>query len=446
MEVEIISKDCIKPSSPTPLHLKNHKFSFLDVHSGYGYIPLVLYYPVNQETNLSPSDIDHVISVRLQILKQSLSETLSRFYPFAGKIKDSYSVDCNDEGVYFVEAKVNCFLNEFLSNPDISFINKFIPDEAKWNSAQENYVAGVQATTFACGGIVVGVYVSHSVADGAAFSTFLRSWSAIAYKNTEEIRPKFDASSFFPHNDAYPREEYLAHQYNYFMKLGKYITRRYVFDASATANLKAKATSSRLPNPTRVELVTALFGKCITRAVKARSGSDKSVSMTHAVNLRRKAKPQFSEYYMGNFILLAPVVCKDKEVELGDFVCQMKESVAKLNGDFVSSLQGDGGWINYLEAIKHESEIFSDPENLLFFTSWCNFGLNDVDFGWGKPAWVSNIDQAESNFLLGSICLMDTRERDGIEAWAFLVEEDVVTLESDTDFIALAAVNPSPLK
>ena len=78
MEVETISRECIKPSAPTPLHLKHTNsvskinFAIILLPLGPYTIPLI---------NLSDaSDIDHIVSKRLQLLKQSLSETLVRFF------------------------------------------------------------------------------------------------------------------------------------------------------------------------------------------------------------------------------------------------------------------------------------------------------------------------------------------------------------------------------
>ncbi|KAH1121473.1 hypothetical protein J1N35_004633 [Gossypium stocksii] len=44
-------------------------------------------------------------SRRSQLLKESLSETFTLFYTLAGKIKGHLSIDCNDEGAYYVEAR-----------------------------------------------------------------------------------------------------------------------------------------------------------------------------------------------------------------------------------------------------------------------------------------------------------------------------------------------------
>ena len=63
------------------------------------------------------------------MLKKSLSEILTLYYPLAGKIKDDLCIDCNDDGAYFVEAQVNVCLSEFLSQPDLLILHKFLPCE-----------------------------------------------------------------------------------------------------------------------------------------------------------------------------------------------------------------------------------------------------------------------------------------------------------------------------
>lgn len=78
MEVDKVSKDCIKPSSLTPCNLKNHKLSFLDLYLHPYYIPIVLYW-----TWIFPYPILILSFIKdCNTLKQSLSEALSLFYPF----------------------------------------------------------------------------------------------------------------------------------------------------------------------------------------------------------------------------------------------------------------------------------------------------------------------------------------------------------------------------
>ena len=63
MEVEIISSESIKPSSPTPKHLKTHKLSLLDQFIPSIYIPMVLFYTFDDDK--TKADINDAISQRL---------------------------------------------------------------------------------------------------------------------------------------------------------------------------------------------------------------------------------------------------------------------------------------------------------------------------------------------------------------------------------------------
>ena len=74
------------------------------------------------------SDLDSVISDNSKLLKQSLLETLTRFYPFAGKVRDDFYIDCNDEGVHYIVTRVNVSLLDFLGqSPGDEMIRRLIP-------------------------------------------------------------------------------------------------------------------------------------------------------------------------------------------------------------------------------------------------------------------------------------------------------------------------------
>ncbi|KAL9462401.1 hypothetical protein AB3S75_000411 [Citrus x aurantiifolia] len=457
MEVEIISRESIKPSSPTPLDLKTHKLCLMDQFLSNAYAPRVLYYPLNQDDLSSAIDIDHIVSKRLQLLKQSLSETLVHFYPLAGKLTNNFSVDCNDEGVYFVEAVAKSPLNELLIQPDPNLINKLCPVDGSQQSGQVAgaHVAMVQVTSFACGGLVICACISHTFGDGTSFSSFMKAWAATARKKTSEeetifICPNYDASSLF-----LPYEDDLFHQlravsnasYTRLLETGRFVKRRFVFDAKAIAELKAKAKSSRVQNPTRIEILSAILSKSIMAVVNKKSGSHKPMLLSHAVNLRPRARPPLSEYLIGNIVWYTNALFTEEEVDLDGLVWQLREAISKFDGDFVKSLQGVGGLLKLSEAIKYEAEACSDAKNRVIFSSWCTFGFYGIDFGWGKPIWVSCVGFGGSILQFSPIInLVDTRFGDGIEAWVSLLEEDMALLEVDKNLLEFATIDPSPLK
>lgn len=142
-------------------------------------MPFVLFYPHDASANLS--NIEHH-----ERLKESLSKVLTRFYPLSGRVKEKLYVDCNDEGVHYVEAKASCKLSEFLEDPIPNQFNKFLPFELD----DVNGIAiAVQVTSFNSGGMVICIVFDHKVLDACLFFIFLRSWAAIARGYTDIAIP-----------------------------------------------------------------------------------------------------------------------------------------------------------------------------------------------------------------------------------------------------------------
>ncbi|KAJ1425076.1 Transferase [Sesbania bispinosa] len=447
MEIEIISTQFIKPSSPTPKHLKTHKLSLLDQFVPSIHTPVVLFYS-DLDKNTQPKNND-TTQQRLNQLKESLSEILTHFYPFAGRIKDNLSIDCNDEGVHYVEAKSSYNLVEFLNQSNLSsFIHKLLPSQPTWEQEpNEGYVAMIQVTCFPCGGIVIGALVSHMVADGVGASFFLKSWGATSRREFPYEFPKFDS----PFSDALSKDLNVMALSDQFLNNGRLDKRRFLFDAEAISKLKAKGSNSTVQNPTRVEVVSSLICKCASEAFRANSGLERPTLLTHAMNLRPRANPAFPESCMGNFVWTAFALMSKKE--LPELVVELREAVTGINSDFVKGFEGEGGYVRYNEVLtemveKASSVALTNGVNYVHCTSWCNFGLYDFDYGWGKPTWVSSttISPEVDVVFFNSVLLMDTPSGNGIEAWIYLNEDDMTVMQQDKELLTFATLDPNPLQ
>ncbi|KAK6131376.1 hypothetical protein DH2020_034861 [Rehmannia glutinosa] len=433
MDVEIISVERIKPSIPTPNHLRDFKLSILDHLIPAAYAPIVLFYP-NQ------NDANH-FEIH-EKLKKSLSETLSRFFPLAGTIKDDFTIDCDDQGACFTTAKVkNCLLSEFLESPDLKMIAKFIPCGLTSNGT--NCVTNIQASEFECGGISIGVCISHRILDGAALSTFLKSWADFA-REKKVVLPDFSAFSAFPADGSWLKDASME-MWGSLFKKGSFVTKRFVFDGLAIASLKNMA-KNRLSgiNPTRVETVSGFIWKCAMEASEERFGYRKPSLITHLVNLRKRAAPDFPERSIGNLIWVASAKCTEN-LEFSELVDEVRKCVSKIDGEFVKKIRGDEGSETMHKCLKEIEEFGCKDVDHFGFTSWCNLGFYDVDFGFGKPVWVSSID-ASGPFFMNLAILIDRRCGDGIEAWVTLDEQEMAILESNQEFQTCASLNQSPLK
>ncbi|KAI3745706.1 hypothetical protein L6452_08112 [Arctium lappa] len=441
MEVEIISKESVKPSSPTPPHLKTFELSVLDQLVISPYVPVIFYY-----TNRNGDNILQAQEKSLA-LKESLSKTLTQFYPLAGTVKDDLSIDCNDVGAYYALALVRLRLNEFLSHPDLKLTDRLLPFRPSFEASGIGArVTNVQVNIFECGGIAIGFCISHKIVDASALYTFLKGWTNMACGAKQVVYPNFTSHSLFPAKDLWLKEASMA-VCGSWLKEGMCITKRFVFDADAISTLKALATRNGVQNPTRVEVVSALIWKSAMAASKENCGFQKPSLLTHTVNLRRKLASALLKDLIGNLLWFTGADClANNETTLGGLVKKVRECISKIDGEFVKKAQGDKGYIAMLESMKDMGEICSKGTmDVLNFTSWCKMGFYDIDFGWGEPCWLTGVIGDGSPVFLNLITLMDTKCGEGIEAWVNLDEEEMEILQSNSELLTFASLDPSPL-
>jgi shikimate O-hydroxycinnamoyltransferase len=411
VDVQLISSDTIKPSSSTPEHLRHHTLSFFDQITPSIFMPLLLFYTRDV-------GVAHLSNEERQTrIKKSLSEALTRFYPLAGRIKDKFHVDCNDEGVHYVEAKATCKLSEFLEDPNPAEHNKFLPYEL---DAVNELALAVQLTTFDCGGIVIGVVFAHKVLDASSFFLFLNSWAAIARGSGNLATPNFESAIIFPPVTV---PSFIAPRGSPGKE--KIVTKRFVFEGSAIAALRDKYstddTNIEYPRPTRVEALSAFIYNRFLAATQP--DPNKLYSLSHVVNVRPRLDPPLSENYFGNIFLATSFeISRDIEDVFQRIVLPLRDVMRKVDTNFVKSFQESGGSSNFFE------------ENLvaLCFTSLCRFPVYEADFGWGKPVWVASARLLYKN-LVG---FFDTKSGNGIEVWINLDEEDMAKFEVDKELLA----------
>ncbi|KAI4382500.1 hypothetical protein MLD38_008457 [Melastoma candidum] len=423
-EVTIQTTDTIKPSSPTPHHLSRHDLSFLDQLAPPIFMPLCLFYRKDD----FPGGLDATHKVAR--LKDSLSESLSTFYPLAGRVRDNLYVDCGDQGVYFAEARVSCKLVDILENPSPTALTRLLPFQLY---DPEDFAAALQVNLFACGGLSVCLCISHKVADALSYFTFLNSWAAVARGDAHgTVTPYFDVASLFPP-----------------VNLGGYQpstgivkegldTKRFMFGGPAIASLRdrytddsAAAGGNGYRRPTRVEALSAfLWWRYIQSVHGGGKGADtegKVYTVLHAVNLRTRIDPPLPQSYFGNISRIAITMPKlDDETKI---VSQVREAIRQIDTEYVKNLQQGEA---HLSLMKERSMKFSKGEIVTFnFTSLCRFPMYEADFGWGKPTWAGSTAMPYKNLVV----FLDRKDGEGIEAWVNLREEEMVVFEKDEELL-----------
>lgn len=421
MKTEVVSVETIKPSSPTPDHLRTFQISLFDQVAPPAYVPIILFFSADDiKTN---SNVDE-ISNRL---KKSLSETLTHFYPLAGRLDGNTSIHCNDEGATYNEARSHIDLSEILRSPDMNLLQQFLPPD-------DGSIARFQVNIFDCGGIGIGLCFSHKIVDGATLATFLNAWSGAAIGSGDEmITPRLDTALLFP-----PKESYNTVKEMPSGVIGedKTVTRRFVFDAKGLSLLREKFANTQ-PKPTRVEAVTSFIWK------SAMAVTRKPSVVTHVVNIRGKMKPPLPENSLGNLWMfaVASLMEEERKLELDDLVKRLRKAIKEIDGDHIRKIQGnDEGLFMVKESLKEVNKLsFKGELELYRFSSWSRFGFYEIDFGFGKPTWVCTTNGPIKNVVI----LMGTKSGDGIEAWVTMTERDMAKFECQNELLECISSTPA---
>ncbi|KAI4355118.1 hypothetical protein L6164_003922 [Bauhinia variegata] len=420
MEMKIISEESIRPSTPTPPPLRHYHLSFLDQLIYADYIPLIFFYPTDE--NISGKYSSE--------LKNSLSETLSRYYPFAGRIKDSVSIECNDEGALFIEARVKHSAMEVIENPRHDFIEPLFPNNLQWKRMQPGAsLVAAQVNYFDHGGIAIAVCMSHKVGDLATMGNFINDWAAIA-RSSEELDslplPTLNSASIFEGDLAVSPDVVLEKTSSY---------RRFVFNACKINELK-KRVSSKVQNPTRVQVVSALIYKCAISASRSLpSLASKRTALIQSVNLRGRMAPSLPEKSVGNMNWIFFSGENGEAMELDELAKETRGALQEFCGKYAKRFRSIVS-----ECLKEALEFVGDENRLLYrWASWCRFGMYEADFGFGKPRWVTSAGCVFKN----QVILMDWRDGDGIEAIVNLDEQAMTAFENDENLLAYASPSPS---
>ncbi|KAH6777527.1 hypothetical protein C2S51_008839 [Perilla frutescens var. frutescens] len=401
---KIIYTETIKPSSPTPKSLQKHQLSFLDQLAPPLFMPLVYFYTSNPKI---PN------SQKSNYLKKSLSEALSRFYPLAGRLVDNLYVDCNDGGAPFSEAEADCDLSHAITIPEPKNMKIYLPYKM---IESQDFCMAVQATYFRCGGLAVGLLISHKIADALSYFVFANTWSAIA-RNGDRCGvvplPKFDAAAYFPPKAVSgfsPSTEGMVKE--------ELTTRIFTFPGAKISALREKYShgGALQPRPTRVEALSAfIWTRFIsTTGIKA-DPNIKTYTVHHAVNLRTRVDPPLSEYHFGNlsWTSIAKLAARDGGDDLLEKVREAMKAV-KVQLNLMREIMD--------EASRGELVTFS-------FTSLRGFPVYEADFGWGEPVWVGTPGLPYKNF----VSFTDTKNGSGIEALIHLKKQDMDKFEADLE-------------
>ncbi|EOA25191.1 hypothetical protein CARUB_v10018502mg [Capsella rubella] len=372
VKVQTIGKEIIKPSKPSSNDLPTLQLSIMDQLIPQVYAVAFLFYTKDDLISQEQTS---------QTLKTSLSETLTKFHPFAGRV-NGVTIDSTDKGAVFVDSSVDdCLLSDFLRSPDTKSLQQLLPFDAA------EPIPTWPLLLMQCGGMAIGICMSHKLGDAVSISNFIQAWAATARGDGDTVvSPEFGSTKIYPPASGaiqVPGEDQLGKRTS--------ITKRFVFVASKIEELRNKVASDAVPRPTRVQSLTSLIWKCV---VASSTDTTREKALYQANNLRPKIPAVLSENLIGNPLF----------------------STLTLNGK------------DNLETVQIVKELKKRSE--------------EACFGWGSPVWVTgNVSPILDNVTV----LVDSKDGQGVEAWVTLAEEEMLLFEQNTELLAFAFPNPSVL-
>ncbi|KAJ4715370.1 Transferase [Melia azedarach] len=214
--------------------------------------------------------------------------------------------------------------------------------------------------------------------------------------------------------------------------------KRFVFDGNKIATLreKIKNTRSDLDRPTSFEAVSALIWGAILAIARENNESAPAVSIP--VNLRKRMNPPLPEHCIGNIIHSATANwLTDEEIDLNSLTRNIREAVKMVSDtDYVRKVYAGDSFVNQLKKISEE--IANIKVRMFGLSSWRGLPYYEIDFGWGRPRWVSTVIRVNDVAIL-----LDAFDGKGIEVWVALPHKDMAKFQQDVGILTYASFNPS---
>ncbi|KMT17933.1 hypothetical protein BVRB_2g034560 [Beta vulgaris subsp. vulgaris] len=404
--IRMKSKYTVKPAEPTwngilPL-------SELDQISVITHSSVLYFYdkPTKEEW-LNPSN-----NKIMNTLKESLSHALVPFYPLAGRLsykgEGRFELECNAMGAELVEVESTMKMVDF---GDFYSCTKklrelLVPMSYYTKPIQDLPVLAVQITRFRCGGLSLGMSMSHVVADGRSAFHFIKEWGRLALGKPLEEAPFLDRRIL--RAEAHQKTVVdQSERMNYFSQLrlgedkwGKQVSPTFVvLTKDMIMRLKEVANSisnreivkDHLRRPySRFEVVAAHVWRCVCKARELKS-EDMSTLMV-AVAAHDRMEPPLPSSFFGNAVVDAEISSSVGELISRplSYACSIvREAIQKVTNEYILAS------IEFLKKQQNLTKyqyiddrgIMEGPaygDHNITVVSWLNLSSHGVDFGWGK--------------------------------------------------------------
>lgn len=347
-------------------------------------------------------------------LKDSLSKALVLFYPLAGRLNwaeeggSRVELHCNGKGVLIFEAESDAKVEDFGDFTPNAEIQALIPSMDYTTPIDQIPMVIVQLTRFKCGGVSIGMGISHVMADGPSALHFVNEWTKFArgeaagpnvppfldrkILDTEKpLNLKFDPAVLRPPPTLIGQEDSMEQRKKPITVAFLNLSRLQIEKLRNRANMDFDAEkngSSR--GYSRFEAVAAHIWRCTS---KARGHiPEQQTSLHFPADFRNKMNPPLPRNYFGNALIRVEATNHSGNLllnSLGMASRKIREAVGKVTEetvraylDFLKGLPDVGRFRSLDNNGRPKGDFYGNPN--LAIISWTALPLYGADFGWGK--------------------------------------------------------------
>ncbi|XP_058067700.1 shikimate O-hydroxycinnamoyltransferase-like [Magnolia sinica] len=387
MIINVRESTIVRPAQDTPKRsLWN---SNVDLVVSRMHTPSVYFYRPNGSSNFFDT----------HVLKEALSKALVPFYPMAGRlgrdVDGRIQIDCNGEGVLFVEADTGAVIDDFGDFTPTMELKKLIPTVDYSGEISSYPLCVLQLTYFKCGGVALGAGVEHHAADGCSGLHFMNHWSDVArgldltippFMDRTLLRARDPPTPCFNHIEYEPSPPWKAPPQS--QKSSPTIA-AFKFSRDQLNLLKAKCRDGPHSNVSysSYDSLAGHVWRCVSKARDL--PEDQQTKLYVAVDGRTRLHPPLPPGFFGNAIFTTTPVATAGELVAGPLAYaagKIHNTVARADDEYLRSA------LDYLELHPDLNSLVRGPHTFgcpnLGITSWARLPIYGADFGWGRPIFM----------------------------------------------------------
>ncbi|XP_028770783.1 benzyl alcohol O-benzoyltransferase-like [Neltuma alba] len=375
-----------QPELITPAKSTPHEFKLLsDIDDQDGLrcrIPAAFFYPYEQ--SMQGKD-------PAQLIRKALAQALVFYYPLAGRLREGpgrkLMVDCNEEGVVFIEADADVTIHQFGDpiQPPFPCFEELLYNVPGLEGIINCPPLVVQVTRLKCGGFVLAYFFNHTMWDGHGIAQFFGALAEIARSASEPSVTPVWCRELLNARDP-PRVTCTHHEYTEVpddteAKMPEAMVQSSFFFGPDKLKAIRQLFSEYHGQYTVFEAFTAFLWRC--RTISLQLEPDQEIRLMCISNVRGKTNPPLLPigYYGNGFVYPAAVTTANK----------LTRSPLVYALELVKKAKGEAT-VEYIRSVADLMVIRGrpcfNPVRSWIVSNLTRSGLRDIDFGWGKAIYA----------------------------------------------------------